>query len=210
MEAKDGRIVIVSGDSRSGKTAYVMNETRQHRRVLVFDTDAQWCELAGYKAITKRADLLKAIQTKGAAKLAFIPNGGDLKGEFEFFAECAFFWGRFRGGCAVVAEELADVSTPSKAPPYWGMLCRRGMKRGITLYPISQRWAEADKTALGNASEFVVFIQATGDDAEYMAKKTRIPLEEINGLMAYHWIKYDKATRQLTKGGGFKKNTRKT
>ena len=145
-------------------------------------------------------ELFRAVQTKGAAKLAYIPNGHDLKGDFEFWAECALYWGRYKGACTVIAEELADVSTPAKAPPYWGMLCRRGLKRGITIYAISQRWAEADKTALGNASEFVVFIQATGDDAAYMAQKTRIPLEQINTLKALEWLRYDKTTRQTTKG----------
>lgn len=210
MEADDGRIVVISGDSRCGKTAYTYNETRRFRRVLVFDIEAQWCERAGFRAITSRAELVKAVQKSGAAKLAYIPNGHDLKGEFEFWAECAYFWGRWRGECAIVGEELADVSTPAKAPPYWGMLCRRGMKRSITIFAISQRWAEADKTVMGNASEFVAFIQATADDAEYMAKKTRIPLDDINNLKAYEWIKYDKESRKLTKGGGFKKNTPKS
>jgi len=200
MQTNDGELIIVSGDSRSGKTALVYEETRRHRRVLVFDTEAQWAERPEFTAIRTRAELVKAIQTRGAAKLAFIPSGHSLKEDFEFWAECAMFWGRYRGACTVIAEELADVSTPAKAPPYWGILCRRGLKRGITIYAISQRWAEADKTALGNASRFVVFVQASEDDAQYMARKTRIPIEQINALNALEWLAYSKKDRKVTKG----------
>lgn len=184
----DGRLSIISGASRSGKTAFVRQAVRAERRVIVWDIEAQWCELPGYRKITTRSELFKAVGRAGSARLAFVSGSGDLKSDFDFWAACVMVWGRYRGGCVAIAEELADVSTPAKAPAEWGMLLRRGLKRGISIYAISQRWAEADKTAIGNASEFVVF-RASGDDVVYMAKKARIPVADLEALQPLEYIR---------------------
>lgn len=190
VQTDDGRLIVVSGASRSGKTAYVRRAVKAARRVLVWDIEAQWCELPGYRKITTRAELFEAVKGAGPARLAYVAGGADLKGEFNFWAACVMLWGRYRGGCVAVAEELADVSTPAKAPQEWGILLRRGLKRGIFIYAISQRWAEADKTAIGNASEFVVF-RAAGDDVAYMARKARIPLEKLEALAPLEYVRAD-------------------
>ena len=99
-----------------------------------------------------------------------------------------------------MAEELADVTTVAKAPGPWGILLRRGLKRGISIYAISQRWSEADKTAVGIASEFVIFRQSSGDDVRYISRKTRVPEAEINGLEPLQFVKYDAMTGKIERG----------
>lgn len=188
MLTTDGSLHIISGASRSGKTAYVRRAVKAEKRVIVWDIEAQWCELPGYKKVTTRGELFRAVGRAGAARLAYVSGDGDLKADFDFWASCVMLWGRYRGGCVAIAEELADVSTPAKAPMEWGMLLRRGLKRGISIYAISQRWAEADKTAIGNATEFVVF-RAAGDDVSYMAKKARIPVAELEALQPLEYIR---------------------
>jgi hypothetical protein len=197
MKTEDGRLVVVAGASRSGKTAYVVKMVRGQSRVIVWDVEDQWSALPGFKRITSRADLLAAINKRGPAKLAYVA-GGDIKSEFNYWAGCVFYWARFCGPCIAVAEELADVTTPAKAPGDWGILLRRGLKRGATIYAISQRWAEADKTAIGNASEFVVF-RASGEDVAYMSKKTRIPIAEIERLMPLDYVT-QKVTGEFSRG----------
>lgn len=188
VQTNDGRLIVVSGASRSGKTAYVVRAVRAEKRVIAWDIEAQWCNLPGWQKVTTRAELFKAVQRGGPAKIAYVTRAGDIRAEFDFFCGCSKYWGEFFGGCLVVAEELADVSSPSKAPGNWGMLQRRGLKRGITIYAISQRWAEADKTAIGNASEFVCF-RAVGDDVQYMARKTRIPVADLEALKPLEYIR---------------------
>ena len=188
MLTTDGNLVIISGASRSGKTAYVRQAVRAEKRVIVWDIEAQWCELPGYRKITTRSELFRAVAGAGPARIAYVSGDADLKADFDFWASCVMLWGRYRGGCVAIAEELADVSTPAKAPADWGILLRRGLKRGISIFAISQRWAEADKTAIGNASEFVVF-RASGDDVAYMAKKARIPVAELEALQPLEYIK---------------------
>lgn len=198
MQTDDGRLIIVSGASRSGKTAWTRKQAAKARRVLVWDIEAQWCELPGFRKITSRAELFEAIQSSKPARLAYVSSGSDIRDEFNFWAACVMLWGRYRGPCVAIAEELADVSTPAKAPQEWGVLLRRGLKRGITIYAISQRWAEADKTAIGNASEFVVF-RAAGDDVQYIARKSRLPLEQVEALKPLEFIRVS-VTGEIERG----------
>lgn len=199
MKTDDGRLVVVAGASRSGKTAYVKNAVRKSRRVFAWDPEDQWAQLPGWQRVTTRRQLLAAMEYGGAQKVAFVV-GGDLKGAFNFWAGVVLHAGRYVAPLDAIAEELADVTTPAKAPGNWGILLRRGLKRGINIFAVSQRWAEADKTAMGNASEFVIFRQATAPDARYMSRYTRVPEGEINGLPPLYFVKYDAVTQKIERG----------
>lgn len=171
----------------------------KERRILAWDPEDQWAHEKGFVRVTSRRQLLEAAKRPGPLRVAFVA-GGDLKAEFDHWAGCVQYAGRYVEPLAAIAEELADVTSQSKAPGNWGILLRRGLKRGITIYAISQRWAEADKTAMGNASEFVIFRQATGDDARYMSKKTRVSEGEINALRPLDFIRYDSGTGAVEVG----------
>lgn len=199
MKTQDGRLYVIGGASRSGKTAWTRKATAKVRRVFAWDPEAQWCELPGWTKATTRAQLLAATQRPGPQKVAYVA-GGKLAEEFDYWAGCVMYAGRYVAPLDAIAEELADVTTPSKAPGNWGILLRRGLKRGISLWCISQRWSEADKTAVGNASDFVVFRQSSGDDVAYLARKTRIPLEQINGLAPLEFVHMDALTGQIKAG----------
>lgn len=182
MKTEDGRLIVIGGASRSGKTAYTKEAVGAFQRILAYDPEDQWSQVKGFRRVTTRAELLKLAKMPGPLKVAYVP-GGDLHKEFDFWAKCVFYAGRYVAPLACIAEELADVTSPGKAPPGWGILIRRGLKRGITIFAISQRWAEADKTAFGNASQFVIFRLSSGDDIRYFSKKTRIPETEIDALL---------------------------
>lgn len=199
MKTQDGRLYVIAGASRSGKTAWTRKQTARARRVLAWDPEAQWCEMPGWRKATTRAALLAAAQAPGPQRVAYVA-GGKLQDEFDFFSAAAMYAGRYVGPVDVIAEELADVTTPSKAPGAWGILLRRGLKRGITIWAISQRWSEADKTAVGNASDFVVFRQSSGDDVRYLSRKTRIAETEINDLAPLQYVHLDALTGAIQRG----------
>lgn len=199
MKTQDGRLYVIAGASRSGKTAWTVKQVKGAKRVFAWDPEAQWCELRGWKKITTRAQLLAAAQTPGPLRVAYVA-GGSLQAEFDFWAGCVMYAGRYVEPLEAIAEELADVTTPSKAPGNWGILIRRGLKRGITLRCISQRWSEADKTAVGNASDFVIFRQASGDDVRYLARKTRVAESEINELVPLQYVHMDALTGAIERG----------
>jgi hypothetical protein len=196
MKTNDGKLFVISGASRSGKTWWTSKQIRRAKRVLVYDAEDQFSQLPGFTRITSTKALLKAVEAKGNKKIAFVPSG-DVQKAFNFWAGCAFYWVRYQGPADIVAEELADVSTPSKAPANWGALIRRGLKRGANIYAISQRWAEADKTAIGNATDFVCF-RANGDDVDYLARKTRIPVERLERLKPLQFIRKDNLTGKIS------------
>jgi hypothetical protein len=126
--------------------------------------------------------------------------GGKLQEEFNYWAECVMYAGRYVEPLSCIAEELADVTTPGKAPEKWGILVRRGLKRGISIYAISQRWAEADKTAVGNASEFILFRQSSGDDIRYLSRKARVTFEDLDGLQQLEYVQKCAITGNLQRG----------
>ena len=199
MKTNDGQLYVIAGASRSGKTAWTRKRIAKARRIWAWDPEAQWCELPGWRKVSTRAELLACAQKPGAQKVAFVA-GGQLKEDFDFWAGAVMYAGRYVEPLDAVAEELADVTTPSKAPGNWGILVRRGLKRGISLYCISQRWSEADKTAFGNASDFVIFRQSSGDDVTYLARKTRVEQGEINGLVPLQYVHMNALNGEILRG----------
>lgn len=198
MLTNDGLLHVIAGSSRCGKTTWTAREIAKSKRVFAWDPEDQWAALPGFRKVTNRAELVRLAQVAGPLRVAYVA-GGDLKKEFDHWAGCVMFAGRYVGPLDAIAEELADVTTASKAPGNWGILLRRGLKRGITIWAISQRWAEADKTAIGNASDYICFSMG-GDDIDYMARKTRIPVEDLEALRAFEWVRIDRVSKEITRG----------
>jgi hypothetical protein len=198
LKTVDGRLYVVSGASRCGKTTQVSKEAGRANRVCAWDPEDQWAQLPGWRKVTTRQQLLDAMQTPGHVRVAYVA-GGDIKKEFDFWCGVVYYAGRYIAPIDAIAEELADVTTASKAPGNWGILLRRGLKRGINIYAISQRWAEADKTAIGNASEFLVFT-SRGEDVDYIARKTRLPVEVLDSLKPFEFIRFDPVTKEQMRG----------
>lgn len=194
LATKDGRLIVVSGASRCGKTTQVSNAIRGSRRVCAWDPEDQWAQMPGWRKVTTRQQLLEAMQAKGRVRVAYVA-GGDLKAEFDFWCGVVYYAGRYIEPLDAIAEELSDVTTQSKAPGNWGILLRRGLKRSINIYAISQRWAEADKTAIGNCSEFLLFM-SRGEDVDYIARKARVPVAELDALKPFEFLRVDPVTKE--------------
>ncbi|MDR0673512.1 MAG: hypothetical protein LBF93_07615 [Zoogloeaceae bacterium] len=195
----DGRLICVSGASRSGKTVYVMRAVEKAPRLMVWDVESQWSELPGFERVTSRAALVAAAQRKGDLRVAYVEQD-DLSKGFDLWAGCVLYAGRFVAPVTAVAEELADVTSMARAPRNWGMLLRRGMKRGIDIWAISQRWQEADKTAMGNASGIVVFRATTMKDAEYVAERTGMTKEDVWALAPLEYLRVATYSREVERG----------
>ena len=167
-----------------------MRQAATAPRVIVWDVEDQWSALPGFRRVTTPQELAAiATSEAGPVRLAFVP-AANMQQQFDTWAHAALHWGRHFGPCVVVAEELAGVSHAGKAPGWWHALLSRGLKRGITIYAISQRWAEADKTTIGNASRFVIF-RALPMDAEYIARRAGVPLEVVQSLQPLEYLERD-------------------
>jgi hypothetical protein len=116
---------------------------------------------------------------------------------FEFLAKCAFAW----TNAAVVAEETADVTSPSKAPPNWGQLIRRGRARGLApIFALTQRPAESDKTAIGNATLIRVGRMARDADRKMMARELDVDHRILTRLLPLDFVERNMAINEVKRG----------
>lgn len=208
LKTLDGTITIISGSSRCGKTAKAAEIVRGYPgTVFVWDVEAQFCEMPGFQKIVKFSELMEVIKTGKRGKFAIVPGiGKSLKEQFKVLCYSARHYSQFIAPCLLVAEELADVESQGKASQEWGMCIRRGLKRGLSIVAISQRWAEADKTAMGNATRFLIFRAASAKDAQYICERSGADLATVTGLKPLEYVEFDTFTRQgLKKMLKFKK-----
>lgn len=176
----EAKITIVTGSSGSGKSAWTKQQIRKARRLLIWDIDDEYGDLTGIKTFNHLGQLAVALKNSKVGKFRYVGAFAD----FDLFCQCVFAW----GSCVCVVEELAGVTTPAKAPPGWHTLVSRGRKRAITIYAITQRPSESDKTIMGNASTFHAGRMNRQSDRAYMAKEMDIPLQEITDLKPLEFI----------------------
>lgn len=189
-QRKTGEIGFYTGKTRSGKTYQLQRRITRHRRAIVWSVKEQvdrygdtWADSL---RVSTLADLKALVMEYGAAPGHIIYTPRRLS-DFADFCRCAHAWGII-APCSVVAEELADVTTPGKAPDGWGNLLRQGCGWGINVYAVSQRPAESDKTVIGNMSFIHAHQIMRARDRVYIAEEMNLPLSEIEALTGYQWI----------------------
>ncbi len=201
--SNEGQLSVICGASRNGKSALTLQAIQEFSRALVWDVDDEYQEnglkpVRGIKNLTN-----ELIKTGGKPfKIAYIPGG---LGEFDRFCQVVLSLAddlkqAGNPGLAVVVEETADVTSPSKAPANYRILIGRGMKRGISLFCVTQRPSESDKTSLGNAKYLVSFYMTRAADREYMAREIGCTAEDIEALEKLEFLKKDVDGRKITKG----------
>lgn len=200
QKVEDGTITAIVGSAGSGKTAWLKKQIAASPRLLVWDIEGQYTDKT--KPIYTRSALVKAIQEPNA-RISYQPK---TLSDFDFWAKCAFAFVRLGADMGVmtviVAEELADVTSPAKAPEGWGMLVRRGRKYGANIYGITQRPAESDKTLFGNAHVIHCCGMQRANDRVYMARELDVPVADIQRLdrSKLEYIHKDMRNSQLEKG----------
>jgi hypothetical protein len=167
------------------------------KRLLVFDFPRRdWprydCEcIDGLAALADRLSEVRA----GPARISYRPRALTSV-DFGLWGQAALAWGHF-APCTIVAEELADVVNPGKAPRGWGELVRGGLAYGNTIHGITQRVQETDRSIFGNATVLRIFGTDQEDDARYIAKASGIPLAKIQALKPLEYLEKDKGARSL-------------
>lgn len=172
--------IVLIGASGSGKSSYLrkMPELKSANRVLAWDPDADHklihaknmiaffneCKKAGFNQIRLGLTVRPSIEAFGQ------------------FAGAAFAMCHAKAPLWVIVEELADVTTPAKAAPAWGELCRRSRKYGGKIAATSQRPQEIDKTILGQADAIWCGRLKTEKDAKYMAGIMDVPYQVLKDL----------------------------
>lgn len=185
----DGTLTGIAGSSRSGKSVWTAQQVVSEKRLLVWDyPKGQWAREFGCRCVST-FDELRRYVLPGAppARVAFMRASESPAADFETWARLAWVYVQ-AFGAPLVAEELACVTHPGKAPPAWGNICRMGMGYGSRIYAITQRPAESDKTAFGNATVIRAGRFSFPSDRAMMAEYLDVPAAEIKALKPLQFI----------------------
>jgi hypothetical protein len=201
-----GRLVAVSGASQSGKSTWVATQVAGAGRLLVWDYKGDWYLRHRCRQLASVDELAECVRSSAPnERLAFCPSGmnRELFGVF-----CRFAWVYLRQAVStLVVEETASVTSSGKAPDAWGDVCRMGLTYGASIYAITQRPAESDKTALGNASLIHCHRMSTDADVRTMAALLRVPQARVDSLLPFQWIEREADGTLRSGGAGFAQKT---
>ncbi len=181
---ESGRLTAAIGSSRSGKSAYIQSTIAGEKRLLVWDVKGEY---PGCVRARSKAELIAMVKKSSgkAGRIAFYPP---TLADFDYFCRAAGVWVKAQSaagfGCSLVFEETADVTSPGKAPESYGILLRRYLSYGVNIYAVTQRPAESDKTAVGNASIVRICRLQLSRDRKSAANDTGVPLDVVSGLRA--------------------------
>lgn len=196
----DGVLYAVTGASRlAAKTTWTAQQLAGERRLLVWDYKGEWSTRYRCRRVTTLRELEACVVPSAPpARIAFHQVSG-MVAQFDAFCRLAWVYVRAHGAPLIV-EETASVTTPGKAPAAWGDICRLGLGFGSDIYALTQRPAESDKTALGNATVIHCGVMGTPDDRRTMAKYLDVDVADVAALQRLEWIERDKRTGELARG----------
>lgn len=196
---RTGQSWAVLAASEMGKGVWLKQRLAANppKRLAVWDRNDEYHAEA--QRVATLADFAKA-HAGAAWSLRYVPRGRtrkDLAREFETWCLIAFEC----VGATLVVEELADVTTPSFAPPAWRQLNTRGRHhQGLTLYWCSQSPAMVDKAALTNATHLHVGYLGTHAHRVAVAREMNTTAEAIDALEQFEWLEYERAKKATTQG----------
>jgi len=197
----DGIAVLVSGSRGSGKSGWTRQQCEGAERLLVWDSVHEWSRdrlVTPVRTLTELHDLVVAdLRAPGAFRYGYTGPVNDKT--FHTFCKLAFVWIKAAPGTLVV-EELADVTSPAKAPEGWGEIIRKGRHYSGRIYALTQRPAESDKTIAGNADVIHTGRLSFPRDRKALAEYLDVPVDQITSLESLHWIERDMRDRRLTRG----------
>lgn len=209
----DARIVGVIGASGQGKGVWLKNVILAEKptRVVVWDFMDEYGETLAKlknkqrlrhipKASSLEAVRMGMVAAGGAGPLVvrYVPRGAGAKAlqrEFEGLCELVYAW----GNCTFVAEELANVTTPSWAPAAWRKMTTSGRHRLVKIYGVTQSPALVDKSFLGNCT--LIHCCALREHAHRVAvaKAMDIHEGEVATLVKFEYIEKDFETGEVTR-----------
>lgn len=196
-QREDGKLFAVAGRSRSGKTAWTLQRVAGAPRVLVRDPRLEYVGPLKARAVESVGELARLLRNTGDQEGRFCYTGPDSG--FDALCKLAFAWGQL-WPIVFIGEEISDVTTPGKAPDWWGQLIRKGLYYGNHIYSITQRPAECDKTVWGNASVIHTHGFVRQEDREYMARQLGCDVALINGLQQFEYLEKTPDSAEIYQG----------
>lgn len=191
-------VIAALGGRGSGKSAWVKQHhaVRTARRLVVWDFMREYQEHG-----TVHRNLRDAIQAMAGKtwRIAYQPDPARKDAEFDLVCRAV----KAAKNCTLIAEELAFVTTPNKAPPMWRELCLLGRHEthaSATLIGISQRPASIDKDFLACCDVIHCGRLAYDADARAVAPYLGCDWRDLTRLPDLHYIEKGAGSEKFTAG----------
>ncbi len=196
---QQANIVAVLGATGSGKTSYVMQRLRKEKpkRLIIWDTKGEFSREGYATPVYTLSAAVEAMKNK-AFRVAYIPRGdaATMKREFSLLCRAAFH----AKALTLVAEELSDVTEPSRACEGWRKCTSQGRSEGVTVYGLSQQPASIDKHFFGNCSLVRTGRLNFGAHIKSMAECLGVDREDVRKLLPLEYIERDMLTGEVSRG----------
>lgn len=198
MSSNTASIIAAIGATGSGKSAWIKAELQKKRpqRLLVWDPQGEYH--AHGTIFTDRVRLVDAVQR--TPSFAYVYRPGDAASRyaerFDWLCRLAYAL----GDLVLVIEELADVTTPSRAPDGWSIVTRKGRHKALRVVASSQRPASVDKDFFGNCTMIHCGRLNYEADLRVMANVLRVPVEQLAGLAPLAYVERNMLTGQTRTG----------
>jgi hypothetical protein len=200
----DAECIAILGSRGCGKSTWLRQwlEREAPGRLGLWDVKREH-KLAGLVGTDNLAEYVRALRAR-TWRLAFYPSMMDAKRrarEFEIW--CAAMY-RAKHCCAVV-EELAFMTTPSRAPQAWRTLSLLGRDENpaggnVTVLATSQRPASIDKDFVGNATLIHCGRLPYFNDADTVARTLGVRADELQQLAPLAWLERGQADSEARRG----------
>jgi hypothetical protein len=202
---QDGSLIVHVGASRTYKTLLARQQTRERKRLIVWDPKGKWVEQERCTAVLTVHDLVRKLRATGSGPLR-VALVNTQRQCFGPWAEAAFWWTRWgaeQGTTTTgVAEEIANVTSSQKAPDGFHLYLSQGLEFGGDIYVITQSPTESEKTSIRNRTILRVGQCERADDAAYMAKELRIDQAKVDELQQLEFIERNRVTGTIKKFRG--------
>lgn len=197
----DAKIWAVIGASGTGKGLWIKQQLKalNPARLVIFDVMDEYADFAKPAATTEAVRKSMIAAGAGPLRVRYAPKGADtkqLRREFEALSSLVYAW----RNCTYVAEELANVTTPSWAPAAWRKMTTSGRHQAVHIIGVTQSPAFVDKAFLGNAT--LIHCCALRQQPHRVAVATALDIEvgQVAGLQRFEWIERDFNTGALQLG----------
>ncbi len=201
--ANKASIHAVIGASGSGKTSHVMQCIKRGKptRLMVWDTKGEFAREGYAKPVASIRQVAQEVLRAGAGgrfAMAFQPAGDTEKMKRDFSRLCLIAF--HAKNCWLIAEELAEVTSPAAAPEGWRKATTQGRSEGLTIYGLSQAPAWIDKYFFGNCSSVRTGRVLFDAHVKTMAGVLGVTPDEIRNLADLEYINLTISPRKLQKG----------
>ena len=169
------------GATGSGKGVSIREHLKKEKaaRIIVWDPLGEYADFVK-KTTSSLAEVAKSAKGESFAVAYYPgPNAETYKSKFAMFCRIAFA----AGNLVMMVEELADVTSPSYAPPAWRQCTKKGRHAGLRIVAATQRPADLDKHFLGGCTYIRCFTLRFPADRKAMAGAMDVPIAQIAGLM---------------------------